>query len=65
MSRIHKVVVYEEGVAVCEDELGKFLFERANVKIVPLSEPKRCWLTGSHLQSSDTRRDLKLELEVA
>jgi hypothetical protein len=63
MSQIHRVIVYEEGVAVCEDDLGRFLFERVNVKIVPLPEPKRCYLTG--LNQKLQTQVLEMELEMA
>lgn len=63
MSRIQKVVVYCEGVAICEDELGKFLFEHANAKLVPLPEPKTCYLTQP--RKAATPRKYEMELEVA
>jgi hypothetical protein len=63
MSRIQKVVVYHEGVAICEDDFGKFLIEHANAKITPLPEPRTCYLTQDRTMSRP--RKFEVELEVA
>jgi hypothetical protein len=63
MSRIQKVVVYHEGVAICEDEFGKFLIEHANAKLTPLPEPRTCYLTEPKTPARS--RKFEVELEVA
>jgi hypothetical protein len=38
MMKVNDVVLYEEGVAIIEDEQGKFLWTRDNQPLTPLRD---------------------------